>query len=303
LNYLYAILEAESRIAILSIGLDPGTGVLHVDLRARDSLALDVMEPVRPEVDRFVLELLRSHAFAVREFFETRQGICRVLPPLTHQLAEMTPRWTKAVAPVTEATVQAFLRPQSNSGARMAGVPTLLSEANRRAGHEAAKRKGPQAGATRGLGLARACQECGVVLHGPSRKYCDECFPDRRVEVVANFASAGPVALAKRRAEGTDPAHTAAARQKQGVRAAENVRANREWEESNDSIELDFEKDILPGLQSLPLSQITQGRGLSLRYCALIRRGLKVPHPRHWPRLSNLAERAHRTPSSVPSPR
>src|SRR5829696_4065694 len=103
LNYLYAILEAQARIAILSIGLDPGMGVLHADLKARDSLALDVMEPVRPEVDRFVLELLRSHTFAAREFFETRQGACRILPPLTHQLAEMTPRWIKAIAPVAEA--------------------------------------------------------------------------------------------------------------------------------------------------------------------------------------------------------
>jgi CRISPR-associated endonuclease Cas1 len=81
LNYLYGILEAKARIAILSIGLDSGMGVLHADLKACDSLALDVMEPIRPEVDRFVLELLRSHTFAAGEFFETRQGVCRVLPP------------------------------------------------------------------------------------------------------------------------------------------------------------------------------------------------------------------------------
>src|SRR5215204_2873361 len=98
-----AILEAEARTAILSIGLDPGMDVLHADLKARDSLALDVMEPARPEVDRFVPKLLRSHTLAAREVFETRQGVCRVLPPLTHRLAEMTPTWAKAVAPVAEA--------------------------------------------------------------------------------------------------------------------------------------------------------------------------------------------------------
>ena len=37
LNYLYAVLEAESRIALLAIGLDPGIGILHTDQRARDS--------------------------------------------------------------------------------------------------------------------------------------------------------------------------------------------------------------------------------------------------------------------------
>jgi CRISPR-associated endonuclease Cas1 len=300
LNYLYAILEAEARIALLSIGLDPGMGVLHADLKARDSLALDVMEPVRPEVDRFVLELLRSHTFALREFFETRQGVCRVLPPLTHQLAEMTPRWTKAVAPVAEATAQAFLRSQAESGTRMGRLPTLLTEANRSAGREATKRKAPKVGASPGLGLPRACQECGVVLDDPSRRYCDVCFPDRRKSIVAKFTTAGPAALAKRRTRGTDPAHTEAARQKQGVRAAQNVRANREWEESNDStaLEIDFKRDILPGLQTLPLSQIIKASGLSLRYCSLIRRGLKVPHPRHWGSLEALT-RSRGTSSNI----
>src|SRR5262249_23091818 len=47
LNYLYAILEAETRVALLTVGLDPGLGIVHADVRARDSLALDVMEAVR----------------------------------------------------------------------------------------------------------------------------------------------------------------------------------------------------------------------------------------------------------------
>ena len=48
LNYLYAMLEAETVIACQTVGLDPGVGILHADQRARDSLALDLMEPVRP---------------------------------------------------------------------------------------------------------------------------------------------------------------------------------------------------------------------------------------------------------------
>jgi CRISPR associated protein Cas1 len=58
LNYLYAILEAEARIAALRMGLDPGLGFLHADQTARDSLACDLMEPVRLEraekIERFV---------------------------------------------------------------------------------------------------------------------------------------------------------------------------------------------------------------------------------------------------------
>ena len=58
LNYLYGVLEYEARTACLGMGLDPGLGLLHADQPSRDSLALDVMEPVRPLVDRWLLEFL-----------------------------------------------------------------------------------------------------------------------------------------------------------------------------------------------------------------------------------------------------
>jgi CRISPR-associated endonuclease Cas1 len=51
LNYVYSLLESESRLALLSAGLDPTLGVLHADQRNRDSFALDAMEAVRPSVD------------------------------------------------------------------------------------------------------------------------------------------------------------------------------------------------------------------------------------------------------------
>ena len=63
LNYLYAILETEARIAALRMGLDPRLGFLHADQKARNSLACDLMEPVRPKVDGFVLDLLAGRAF------------------------------------------------------------------------------------------------------------------------------------------------------------------------------------------------------------------------------------------------
>ena len=46
------------------MGLDPGLGFLHADANGRDSLACDLMEPVRPSVDAFVyiyaLQLIKS---------------------------------------------------------------------------------------------------------------------------------------------------------------------------------------------------------------------------------------------------
>jgi hypothetical protein len=57
-NYLFACLESEARLALLAHGLDPTLGVLHADQRNRDSLALDAIEPVRADVDAFLLDLL-----------------------------------------------------------------------------------------------------------------------------------------------------------------------------------------------------------------------------------------------------
>jgi CRISPR associated protein Cas1 len=41
-----------------ALGLDPGLGVMHMDTNVRDSLACDLMEPVRPIVDAYVLNWL-----------------------------------------------------------------------------------------------------------------------------------------------------------------------------------------------------------------------------------------------------
>ena len=124
LNYLYSILEAEARIAALTIGLDPGIGVMHADLKARDSLVCDLMEAVRPKVDSLVLDLLERRAFKKNDFFETREGVCRCMPPLIDDLVGTGARWFGEVGPLVE-----FV-----AGALMQSTPTLLTEANSSAG-------------------------------------------------------------------------------------------------------------------------------------------------------------------------
>jgi CRISPR-associated endonuclease Cas1 len=69
LNYVYAILEAETRIALIRVGLDPAIGIMHFDLRARDSLACDLMEAIRPQADEYVFELVQSREFRQKDFF------------------------------------------------------------------------------------------------------------------------------------------------------------------------------------------------------------------------------------------
>jgi CRISPR-associated protein Cas1 len=79
LNYLYALLESESRLALAALGLDPGIGVLHVDTQARDSLACDLMEPVRPQVDAYLLDWIGREPLRRECFFEQRDGTCRLM--------------------------------------------------------------------------------------------------------------------------------------------------------------------------------------------------------------------------------
>src|SRR2546427_2883164 len=102
LNYLYSVLESEARLAAAALGLDPGLGVLHVDTPARDSLACDLMEPIRPQVDAYLLDWITREPIRRQWFFEKRDGNCRLMGPFAVQLAETAPAWGRAVAPVAE---------------------------------------------------------------------------------------------------------------------------------------------------------------------------------------------------------
>ena len=58
LSLTYTLLAAQACRTITGAGLDPSLGFLHAPAPARASLALDLMEPLRPHCDLFVAELL-----------------------------------------------------------------------------------------------------------------------------------------------------------------------------------------------------------------------------------------------------
>ena len=91
-------------------------GVLHADQRNRDSLALDAMEPVRAEVDAFLLDLLEDRTFTARDFGELPNGICRIAAPLTHELALTLPHWRECLRPIAARLAQAFRESLLNQG-------------------------------------------------------------------------------------------------------------------------------------------------------------------------------------------
>jgi len=73
LSFVYTLLLHDARSALESVGLDPQVGFLHADRPGRPSLALDLMEELRPVLaDRLVLSLVnrrqvRASGFEVRE--------------------------------------------------------------------------------------------------------------------------------------------------------------------------------------------------------------------------------------------
>jgi CRISPR associated protein Cas1 len=113
-NYLSACLESEARLALLAQDCDPMMGVLHADQRNRDSLALDAMEPVRADVDNFLLDLLEDREFTARDFGELPNGVCRIAAPLTHELALTLPHWRECLRPIVANLAQTFREALAN---------------------------------------------------------------------------------------------------------------------------------------------------------------------------------------------
>jgi CRISPR-associated protein Cas1 len=74
LSFLYTLLTHDCRSAAESVGLDPAVGFLHRDRPGRPSLALDLMEELRPVLaDRLALSLLNRRQLRAKDF-ETRDG-------------------------------------------------------------------------------------------------------------------------------------------------------------------------------------------------------------------------------------
>ena len=81
LNLSYRLVEAEGHLATLAVGLDPGMGILHADLKGRASFVLDLIEAARPLADRHVLRLVRTQPLRWRDFHEDARGWSGSFPP------------------------------------------------------------------------------------------------------------------------------------------------------------------------------------------------------------------------------
>lgn len=79
LSFLYALLGHDCRSALEAHGLDPQVGFLHADRPGRASLALDLMEELRPVLaDRLALSLINRGQLGPRDFILEEAGAVRL---------------------------------------------------------------------------------------------------------------------------------------------------------------------------------------------------------------------------------
>lgn len=75
LSFAYALLAHDCAAALESVGLDSYVGFLHRDRPGRSSLALDLMEELRPcMADRFVLTLINNRMVKASDFIWRENG-------------------------------------------------------------------------------------------------------------------------------------------------------------------------------------------------------------------------------------
>ncbi len=79
LSFLYAMLGHDCRSALEAHGLDPQVGFLHTDRPGRASLALDLMEELRPVLaDRLTLSLVNRRQLTAGDFVVEEAGGVRL---------------------------------------------------------------------------------------------------------------------------------------------------------------------------------------------------------------------------------
>jgi CRISPR-associated protein Cas1 len=265
LNYLYALLESEARLAAVAMGLDPGLGVLHADTDTRDSLACDLMEPIRPHVDAFLLNWLARQPFRREWFFEQRTGNCRLMATFAEQLAKTTSLWAHAVAPVAERVVKALWSTAKRKAPRPA---TRLTQQHRREANGSSIPLIPTAPRP-----PRVCRSCGVGM--PSGEtHCAACDGIRSRDRMRAAAIKGRVF-----------AQTAKAQARRTSTRLRNVQAEAAWKPSDQPSWLTkavFSDHIQPKLSQLSARRLASTLHISESYAADIRAGRRRPHPRHW---------------------
>lgn len=274
LNYLYTVLESEARLAAATLGLDPGVGLMHVDSPSRDSLACDLMEPIRPHADRYLLDWIFQEPLHRKWFAERFDGNCRLVASFAVRLSETAPAWASAVAPIAEMVARMLsvgIRKQVRTG-----LPaTRLTQSLRRE----ARPISVQHVAEKTFKPPRLCRGCGEPLKR-GQLHCKLCALPAAKERFGDVARLGRIASHTREAEIT--------RAKTHLRHVAEIKAWNPTTLPGWLTEQAYREKIQPQLAGMTVPAIAAALSISEPYATDIRRGQRIPHPRHWQALARL---------------
>jgi len=274
LNYTNAVAESECRLAACACGLDPGLGFLHTDTANRDSLALDLIETIRPAVEAWLLDWLMGEPLRKADFSESNEGNCRISAHLCTKLSETAPMWRKLIAPWAEFVMRQLWAGRSSRSQHDPLPPTRLTQQRKR--EVKGSTFSPVAKSPK---MQRVCRGCGRQIN-PPHEHCKKCAGDLATKRLVEGAKLGRIV-----------AHSETANKSRINTQRRHDLARREWLQCGQptvpaSV---YKSEIQPRLSTITNRAIMRVLKVSWVYASHIRRGLRIPHPRHWKALADLA--------------
>jgi hypothetical protein len=282
LNYVSAVAESECILASSICGLDPAIGFVHRDVANRSSLALDLIEVIRPSIESWILDWIMREPLRRSDFVESANGNCRIVSGLCSRLSQTAPTWRKLIAPWAEYVVRELWSTTRRGRANQSSPPTRLTQQHKREIHG---RKFPIPIQPPPI-TTKVCRGCGATTQ--RGQHCPKCGREISKEKLIELAKVGRMvrlrpASRKRQAE-TQRRHRAA-------QEAWQLSAKPDWLTQDV-----YAKQIQPCLSSVTISKLASTLGVSASYAADIRAGRNRPHPRHWQVLAELAGARPGTP-------
>ena len=129
----YTLLHGDAVREAAVQGFDPMIGVLHEIAPGRESLACDMVEPLRALVDRFVVELFRGDHLRADGF--SRKGAGCLLGKAARKT--FFTRWEEEVAPLTRRLLTRGLRDLGEAVMAGGAAPALPSPSRARSAGDA----------------------------------------------------------------------------------------------------------------------------------------------------------------------
>jgi len=230
-------------------------------------------EPIRPEIETWLLNWISSEPLRRSDFFETETGNCRIVSRLCKKLSETGPVWRKLVSPWAEYVAQTLWSGSRSKHESNMLRPTRLTQQRRTEakGRVWAPRIRPPKS-------EHLCPGCGKTIQDRSRE-CARCAVHAATKNMLDAARIGRLS-----------ANGPKAQAKRAIKARKNALAQHSWKESDQSAWLTedfYTQKIQPLVAQLSSSLIARHISVSRWYAGRIREGYR-PHPRHRASLAQL---------------